>query len=62
MPELPGYKHREFHGEMFNIPKTTKGRTTEDCLAKCYPPCREGHGEDPTNKRVCAAVCHKRCG
>ena len=62
MPKLPGYKHVMFGGELFNIPRTTKGKETEQCLAQCYPPCRSGHGEDPDNKRICAASCHLKCG
>jgi hypothetical protein len=62
MPKLPGYEHVTYAGEMFNIPKTTKGPEVEKCLATCYPHCRSGHGEDKDNKRICAASCHKFCG
>lgn len=60
MPELRGYHHKKG----FNIPITTKGSKVEKCLAECYPALRTGNlsADTPTNKRIAAAVCHKRCG
>jgi hypothetical protein len=61
MPEKKGYKHKEG----FNIPLTTKGPIVEKCLAECYPALRkEGplSADTPENKRIAAAICHKRCG
>jgi hypothetical protein len=59
MPELPGYKH----AKGYNIPKTTKGKAVEHCLAECYPAVRlKFPGEDPEQKRIAASICHKRCG
>lgn len=59
MPKLPGYKH----AKGYNIPKTTKGKKVEKCLAECYPALREIFpGESKKNKRIAAAICHKRCG
>ena len=59
MPMLPGYKHKGG----YNIPRTTKGKEVEHCLADVYVGCRKGTArEDPNMKRICSAVAHKRCG
>lgn len=61
MPELPGYKHRKG----FNIPKTTKGKKVEECLAECYPALRSTpalSADTKRNKRIASASCHRKCG
>jgi hypothetical protein len=59
MPLKKDYLH--FKG--FNIPKTTKGPAVERCIARNYAGCRTNLSADtPANKRICAAVAHKRCG